>query len=117
MCKNTTENNNFCKSPDEIDHWGKSNNFYLIRQDTMVDKSIYYDDAKDFKDEETKTYWPLRRHMKSEIFQALHSDHTSEIVELIEVSLGLNQLTFDDNWFQFGFSERTKYFVDFLQIR
>lgn len=50
-------------------------------------------------------------------FQGLNSDHSSDLVELYEVSLGLNKLTFDDAYFQFGFSEATKYFADFLGIR
>jgi hypothetical protein len=83
----------------------------------MVDKSIYYNNAEDFRDNDTKSYFPLRRHMKSEFFSALNSDHSSDVVDLYEIGLGLNKIKFDDAYFQIGFSEKEKYFVDFLNIR
>jgi hypothetical protein len=55
--------------------------------------------------------------MKSEFFSVLNSDHTSDVVDLYEIGLILNKITFDDSYFQMGFSEKEKYFVDFRDIR
>lgn len=55
--------------------------------------------------------------MKSLLFTSLNSDHTSSLVDVHEVALGISKLTFDDAYFQFGFSERTKYYIEFLKVR
>lgn len=41
MCKNTTENGNKCKSPEEIVTLAETNIFYFQRQESVVDKSLY----------------------------------------------------------------------------
>ena len=35
-CKNTISNGNWCKTPDEIDHWLKSHPFYFVNEDTRI---------------------------------------------------------------------------------
>ena len=79
--------------------------FYLIRQETVVDSSIYYDDAVDFKYEETKTYFPLKKMMRSEFYDSIeiHSDsdrrsHDEGLVSIFEISLGVNKVQIDDSY-------------------
>lgn len=83
----------------------------------MFDKSIYFDDAKDFRNNETGEYWPMSIHMSSQMFQPLKSDYSSDIFEMFEVRLSLSKIIFDDAWFQFGLSRKTKELVNFERLR
>lgn len=82
----------------------------------MVDPSIYYDDAVDFKDEDSKTYFPLRKVMRSEFYDSLDINtddhrnyHEGGLVDILEISLGINQVTIDDAYLQLELgSEKSK---------
>ena len=52
-CIGTSNRGLKCATPDEVVRFSKKNVFYLIRQENLVDPSIYYDDAVDFKDEDS----------------------------------------------------------------
>ena len=65
----------------------------------MVDSSIYYEDAVDFKDENTKKYFPLKKMMKSEFYDSIeiHAGRDRRqndvgLVSIFEISLGINKV-------------------------
>jgi hypothetical protein len=44
-CVNTTENLNWCASPEAINEYVEDNIFYLIVQDNQVDRNLYRKDV------------------------------------------------------------------------
>ena len=43
-CVNSTENNNWCKTRNEIDIWLKGHSEYLLAQQTRVNSKMWADD-------------------------------------------------------------------------
>jgi hypothetical protein len=119
-CQDAPGKNVTCASSEEITNFSERNVFYLIRQETLVDSEIYYDTAEDFKDENSKSYFPLKKMMKSEFYDAVEvpsgehqSHHEHGIVEILEIALGLNKITIDDSFLQIELgSEKHKHFID-----
>ena len=65
-CKNTIENSNWCKTPDEIDHWLKSHPFYFVNEDTRIHAEKWGEENYDKVDAHHKKF-------KLEIFPTIKS--------------------------------------------
>ena len=87
----------------------------MVRQETVVDKSIYYDQAIDFKDEETGEYYPLRVRTRSMFYQTFKPSNSieSDIVDILDIRLTIGSIEMDDSMLQLGMQHRDKQFVQY----
>ena len=98
-CQNTTENGNKCAPQSDIDLFIQSNSFYLIRQETLIDNNMKFEQAKDFKNEETGEYFPLKIGAKSEIYIPLMPNSLKLTVPILEFRITINTIEIDDSLF------------------
>ena len=78
-CKNTTENNNWCKTPDEIDDWLAVHIQYFMHQETRFSAEIWanhplVDEHPYFGDEDN--YFPTIKSFKSYNYGQIVNDRT-----------------------------------------
>ena len=70
--------------------------FYIVAQKTIVDKSIYKDNAKDFATEDE--YFPLRIDNEQLFFHNIKfDDDMKTFIDVFEIKLGIEEIEFDDS--------------------
>lgn len=101
-CNNNTYPG-ICAPPPDIDHFLSSNIFYMVRQQNVVDKSIY---------NTTTDYFPLRVLADSIFYKTLGNIHPT-VVDIVEIRLGIDTVEFSDSIFNYFGNHHQKNFINF----
>ena len=71
----------------------------MIRQETQIDNNMQFEQARDFKNEETGEYFPMKIGAKSEIFTPLMPNSQKSTVPILEFKITINTIEIDDSLF------------------
>ena len=117
-CRNSYLEPDKCKSPEEISKWMGKQIFYVVSQKTSVDKSIYSWNANNDFNDENGNYFPLHKSPSSLLYEApTTATNHKEIVPVIELMLGMDELELDDGQLSMNMAKRTKQFINVKSTR
>ena len=102
----------------DINEFINKNIFYIIAQDTSVDKEMFIERADSNFCSRNKcdenNYFPLQKSYKSIFYSNIHNEYDS-IVGINELMLGIDEIEMDDTFL--GLKHRHKHFLNIKQNR
>ena len=98
-CKNTTENNHWCKPLDEIDNFLATRAQFFINVRTYVQEGIFPGDSRIDRypyNGDTENYFPTTFTMES-IYKAIEVDNTEDVFQIEDIHAQYNTITLEDD--------------------